>query len=135
MTHTTLALPPLTPISWGELIDKITILEIKKSRISAPWALKNVSNELDMLNQIAKPGLLYVQAVYNFKNQLSTINRILWDIEDAIRGKEAAKDFGAEFIELARAVYKTNDERASIKRKINELMKSPLREEKSYQPY
>ena len=126
---------PEIPVSWGELIDKITILEIKSCRIVSTQAVANVRLELALLNERASAALRQKADVMALKAQLTEVNEALWDIEDKIRGKEAASDFGAEFIELARAVYKTNDRRAAIKREINKALQSKLVEEKSYSDY
>ena len=125
----------LVRVSWGELIDKVTILEIKQERMSSPEALKNVSLELDALRAPLEAALKVFPDAARLKDKLADINRVLWDIEDAIRLKEGQKLFDTEVIELARSVYKTNDIRASIKREVNLAMKSSLTEEKSYQPY
>ena len=121
---------PLIPTSWGELIDKITILEIKAVRITAPAARANVEKELALLAAIAAPVLAGDMA--ELKSALRVVNETLWDTEDAIRGKEKANDFGADFIALARSVYKQNDSRAELKRGINNALGSDLKEEKSY---
>ena len=126
---------PEVPVSWGELIDKITILEIKSVRIASKEAVANVRLELAMLNDRAAAMLSTKPVVMSLKGQLTDVNETLWEIEDKIRDKEAACDFGAEFIELARAVYKTNDRRAAIKREINKALQSKLVEEKSYVDY
>ena len=126
---------PEIPVSWGELIDKITILEIKSRRIVSTQAVANVRLELALLNERASAALSQKADVMALKAQLTEVNEALWDIEDKIRDKEAASDFGAAFIELARAVYKTNDRRAAIKREINKALHSKLVEEKSYSDY
>jgi len=126
---------PLVPISWGELIDKITILEIKQREITAPRALTNVEQELSLLNALVAELLTTTEGLRSLKQNLADINRKLWDIEDDIRAKERAKEFDAVFVELARAVYVTNDQRAAVKRQINDLLQSELQEEKSYKPY
>lgn len=120
-----------TPSSLGELVDKITILEIKKSMIKDSTKLKYVEAELDLLTLILKevsvelPEILY--------QKLYAINLSLWNIEDEIRKKEARLDFGDEFIELARSVYQTNDMRSLVKRQITELdTNSVVQEQKSY---
>lgn len=118
---------PTIPVSWGELIDKITILEIKLERITDHQALCNVRRELRMLDRGVPATPLRVD--------LKAINTRLWGIEDDIRRKEAAQDFGPEFVELARLVYQTNDIRSRIKRQINELLDSDLIEEKQYAEY
>ena len=126
---------PRVPISWGELIDKITILEIKAERLRAPAALANATHELALLRGVlaelaeAPPGLA------TLRGELAAVNRRLWDIEDDIRRKEAAQAFDTGFIELARAVYRGNDERSRIKRAINELLGSDIIEEKQYVGY
>ena len=123
---------PQVPVSWGELIDKITILEIKSIRITSATAVANVRLELDLLNEKASQLLLSKPDLLKLKQDLTLVNQTLWEIEDKIRDKETAADFGSEFIDLARSVYKTNDRRAAIKREINLLLKSKLMEEKSY---
>jgi hypothetical protein len=122
---------PHVPVSWGELIDKITILEIKLERLRAPDALANVQRELDQLRAV----LGAPEGVAAMKDALATVNRTLWDIEDSIRAKEAAGVFDAEFVALARAVYHNNDERSRIKRAINEKLHSVIIEEKQYVRY
>lgn len=122
------------PISTGELFDRISILEIKSERLSRPEQRANVSRELQLLRtRIGDQGL--VAQVRRLFAELRVVNETLWDIEESIRDCERRKDFGSEFIQLARAVYLNNDRRAAIKRKINELMDSPLQEEKSYATY
>jgi len=123
---------PQVPVSWGELIDKITILEIKSIRITSATAVANVRLELDLLNEKASQLIISKPDLLKLKDDLTLVNQALWEIEDKIRDKEAAGDFGLEFIDLARSVYKTNDHRAAIKREINFLLKSKLIEEKSY---
>jgi hypothetical protein len=126
---------PTIEVSWGELIDKITILEIKEQRLSSPAAVANVRNELAAL------ALGFAQldpapaALDGLKRELKAINETLWDIENRTRAKEAAKTFDQEFIELTRSVYLNNDKRAGIKRRINELLNSGLIEEKQYTAY
>ena len=122
---------PRVPVSWGELIDKLTILEIKHARIGDAAALANVARELSLVREIAEPVLADTRIV-TLGNRLKSINEELWRIEDDIRTKEAAAEFDPKFIELARAVYKRNDERARIKREINLALGSELIEEKSY---
>lgn len=120
-------------ISIGELVDKVTILAIKAERISDPQKLTNIRAELDILATTMKSaGIDSDSPEYN---KLHEINSRLWDIEDAIRNKEAAKTFDQDFIELARSVYFTNDERAAVKREINLKYGSELVEEKSYSSY
>lgn len=123
------------PVSWGEIIDKITILEIKAGQLADPAKLANVRKELDMLAAVRERDFPGHQGLALLSQELKTINQKLWAIEDDIRDCERAKDFGPRFVELARAVYFTNDERAAAKRKINDLLGSELVEEKSYAPY
>jgi hypothetical protein len=118
---------PHVPVSWGELLDKITILEIKLDRIGSP----NVRHELDLLLGIAKLESLMV-VVGNLLYELREVNLRLWEVEDAIRVKEAQGQFDDSFIELARSVYRLNDIRAHIKKSVNLLLDSELVEEKSY---
>lgn len=122
---------PAVPVSWGELIDKLTILRIKAERITRADALANVERERALLEEVAAPALA-VSGLAEQAAELRAVNEALWDIEDAIRGEEAAGRFAARFVELARAVYRTNDDRAAIKRRINDLLGSDLVEEKSY---
>jgi hypothetical protein len=124
-----------TPVSYGELLDKITILEIKSSRIADAAKLANVRNELELLNTIWSGSHVSTIDIAHERAQLLAINQALWDIEDAIRLKERAQAFDQEFIELARSVYFRNDERAACKRAINLKLGSELVEEKSYQDY
>jgi len=126
---------PHVPVSWGELIDKITILEIKSARLTSAAALQNVRRELAQLNEKTLPLGDMAQEVAPLKADLTRVNEALWEIEDKIRDKEAAKAFDAEFIELARSVYVTNDKRAALKRQINQLLASELVEEKGYAAY
>jgi len=124
-----------TPISHGELLDKITILEIKVEHIADAAKLANVRNELDLLNAIWAADAASKVDLGDARSRLKAVNQKLWVIEDDIRLKEKAQSFDAQFIELARAVYFTNDVRAAIKREINVKLGSALIEEKSYQPY
>ena len=123
------------PVSHGELIDKITILEIKSARIGDPAKLANVRAELDLLNATWSADPASRTDITAERAKLLAVNEVLWDIEDHIRVKEKAKAFDAEFIELARAVYFRNDERAAFKREINTKLGSLLVEEKSYENY
>lgn len=123
------------PVSYGELIDKITILEIKAARIADAAKLANVRTELDLLNRTWGSAPASAADIGASRAKLKDVNEVLWDIEDRIRVKEKAKAFDAEFIELARAVYFRNDERAQFKREINEALGSTLVEEKSYENY
>ena len=122
-----------TPISIGELLDKITILEIKSSRISDPSKLMNIQKELKLLFDVCHKNNINLNdsLIIELKKQ----NEALWDIEDKIRDKERIKQFDEEFIDLARAVYFTNDKRANVKKQINIKSGSALVEEKSYNPY
>ena len=124
-----------TPISHGELIDKITILEIKSERIGDAAKLANVRKELDLLNAIWAADPISAVDIAVERARLRRVNESLWDIEDRIRLKEKAQAFDAEFIELARAVYFQNDDRAAVKREINVKLGSQLVEEKSYENY
>ncbi len=124
-----------TPVSYGELIDKITILEIKSRRIADEAKLANVRNELELLNATWQNDGASQTDIGSERAQLLAVNELLWDIEDKIRLKERAQEFDREFIELARAVYFRNDERAAFKRQINLKLGSQLVEEKSYQDY
>ena len=123
------------PISYGELIDKITILEIKSERIGDAAKLANVRIELDLLNETWRADPAARIDIATERAQLRGVNEALWDIEDRIRLKEKARAFDDEFVELARSVYIRNDERAAIKRVINQKLGSTLVEEKSYQDY
>lgn len=122
---------PLVPLSWGEVIDKVTILEIKLARIGAAGARANVARELSCLSAIAEPVLADLR-VSPLAAQLRAVNERLWEIEDAIRARDSAGDFGERFVALARSVYQTNDVRARLKRELNLLLDSDLIEEKSY---
>lgn len=122
-------------ISWGELVDKITILEIKEAELETPAAVANVKKDLQLLQNLYDEIEDSFPELSELKLQLREINQKLWMIEDAIRDKEKKKDFGKKFIELARSVYQTNDERARIKKNINMLLGSDLVEEKSYSEY
>ena len=121
-----------TPISVGELLDKITILQIKLERLYGP-ARGNVARELALLNQTKSDAHLnYSPEIVTLISELKAINTALWDIEDQIRQFEASGDFGQRFIETARSIYKLNDRRAAIKRLINVASESDIVEEKSY---
>ncbi len=123
------------PISFGELIDKITILEIKSERIGDAAKLANVRHELAVLEATWNGHEASAVDIAAERAQLKDVNAALWDIEDAIRRQEKAKAFDAAFIALARSVYVRNDERAAIKKAINLKLGSDLVEEKSYQDY
>ena len=126
---------PVVPVSWGELLDKVAILEIKLARLRAPAAAANAERELAALGpaltalEPAPSGLAELRAA------LAAVNQRLWTIEDRIREKEAQGDFGPEFVALARSVYRENDERGRVKRAINTLLGSRLVEEKQYSAY
>ena len=122
-------------VSIGELIDKITILEIKSERIKDPRKLANIKHELSILNAAWQCAVHDQESIAHHRAQLKATNELLWEIEDNIRNKEAAGAFDEEFIALARSVYRTNDQRAACKRAINDDLDSDLVEEKSYQPY
>ena len=127
----------LVPISTGELIDKITILEIKQQKLQRPDALRHVKKELELLKEALDNAVKGFPAsidtkLLSSKHNLETINQKLWNVEDALRECEQKKRFGSEFVDLARSVYILNDERASLKRSINILCGSSLIEEKSY---
>ncbi len=124
-----------TPVSYGELIDKITILEIKTEHMRDAAKLANVRTELDLLNATWAAHPAAGTDISGERAALRAVNQALWDIEDRIRLKEKAQAFDAEFIELARSVYFRNDERAAVKRAINEKLGSTLVEEKSYADY
>ena len=122
----------LAEISAGELIDKITILEIKKIKITDTKKLKEVDKELISLNNTMKNFIKDESVIVDLKEKLKEINLKLWDIEDGKRNAERNNDFGKKFIELARNVYKFNDERAKIKSEINLILNSNIREVKSH---
>ena len=123
------------PVSVGEVLDKITILQIKLAHISDAAKRANIQNELDALLPLVAGDAFTADQMQGLMAELKSVNEALWDIEDDIREKEAAKSFDAEFIRLARAVYITNDKRAEIKKQINLATGSALIEEKSYESY
>ena len=123
-------------ISTGELMDKLSILEIKMQKIEDPKKSANVEKELKELNKHFQDLLdQYGEPIKNHYLELYKINKILWDVEDNIRKKEAAGEFDSKFVELARSVYITNDQRAKVKKSINLFTNSELIEEKSYSQY
>lgn len=122
----------MVEVSVGEVIDKITILELKNAKISDPTKLANVQAELTTLNETVAAALPPTAELDALRAELYAINAALWEIEDEIRICESRGDFGPRFIELARAVYVTNDQRATVKKKINLAVGSRLVEEKSY---
>ncbi len=126
---------PYVPISWGELLDKITILQIKFENLTSEDALKNVDRESKQLRAIFNENFSADIEANRLEAELKQINQQLWDIEDKIRDKERNGSFDNEFIQLARSVYITNDERSRIKRRINDVFGSELFEEKSYSEY
>jgi uncharacterized protein YukE len=123
------------PVSVGEVLDKITILQIKLAHISDATKRANIQNELDALLPLVAGDAFATDQMQGLMAELKSVNEALWDIEDDIREKEAAKSFDDEFIRLARAVYVTNDKRAEIKKQINLATGSALVEEKSYESY
>lgn len=125
----------IVAVSWGELLDKISILEIKRDRLSDPAQLANVEHEHATLCVARDKALPDGAEIADSFAALRTVNETLWQIEDDIRDCERTKDFGDRFVELARSVYINNDERAAIKRRINEALGSDLVEEKSYADY
>ena len=125
----------LVPVSFGELLDKIAILQIKSERMTDPAKLANVRNELSALEQTWMAHPAAGKDIARLRADLKAVNERLWVIEDDIRVNEKNQDFGPEFIRLARAVYFENDERARIKKEINLALGSAYVEEKSYQDY
>ncbi len=125
----------LIPISPGELLDKITILQIKAERISDSAKVANVKTELDLLSKVWNETVEADAEISALTAELKSINETLWEIEDDIRDEERNRRFGDRFIELARAVYVTNDDRANAKKKVNLHLNSSIVEEKSYQDY
>ena len=125
----------MIPVSWGELLDKLTILEIKKEKIDNREKLANIAKEYDALDKVRSSNCRSSAELDAFVAELRLVNEQLWDIEDEIRACERQKDFGGRFTELARSVYLTNDRRARLKYLINELLGSELVEEKSYEKY
>jgi hypothetical protein len=123
---------PMIPVSWGELADKVSILEIKCARLRTREAIANAERERVALTAVLAPVADRIAAE---RSALTEVNQRLWDIEDRIREKEAVLDFGDDFVALARAVYHENDRRARIKRTINDLLGSALVEEKQYARY
>jgi hypothetical protein len=122
----------LVPVAPGELVDKITILRLKSERISDPAKLAHVRHELAVLIDVAARAVPARPEVVELEAELQAINAGLWDIEDAIRAADARGDFGPAFVALAQAVYRTNDRRAEVKKRINLALGSAIVEEKSY---
>jgi hypothetical protein len=125
----------MTPVSPGELLDKLTILDIKAERIDEAEKLANVAHERRLLEEVWQQSGLENAETVRLRSELKRVNEQLWEIEDAIRDEERENRFGERFIELARAVYVTNDERAAIKKAINIELGSQIVEEKSYREY
>ncbi|MBA2490939.1 MAG: DUF6165 family protein [Gammaproteobacteria bacterium] len=123
------------PVSIGELIDKLVILEIKADRIREPAKLQHINHELDLLTNTWLTSGQAGAEIGAQREALKAVNEALWDIEDQIRQKEADAEFDQKFIELARAIYINNDRRSALKREINRLLGSELVEEKSYPAY
>jgi hypothetical protein len=121
------------PISAGEYIDKLSILLIKKEKIENSLKLKNIEKEIDLL--LSESAVFKAQDLNTWTSKIKSVNLILWEIEDQIRIKEKNKEFDKEFIELARKVYYTNDERFAVKNEINTFFESEIFEEKSYEDY
>jgi hypothetical protein len=126
---------PVVPVSWGELLDKIAILEIKRARLRAPEAVANARRELAALSPALTALAPVPVELPALREALAAVNERLWEIEDRIREKEAQGDFGPDFVALARSVYRENDERGRVKRAINTLLGSVLVEEKQYSVY
>ena len=125
----------MAPVSWGELLDKLTILLIKQEKIKDPEKLENINREYRRLNRIREQECIDSPELDDLIGKLLQVNEKLWVIEDDIRQCERQKDFSESFIELARSVYQTNDLRAELKYRINTLLGSELIEEKSYEDY
>ncbi len=123
------------PVSPGEVLDKITILEIKSERINDAGKGANVKRELELLSASWLEAVDQDDTILRIHAELKTINEALWEIEDDIRDKERAREFDQVFIELARSVYVTNDQRANAKKELNTYLGSEIVEEKSYQDY
>lgn len=123
------------PVSFGELFDKVTILEIKRDKMDDASKLVNVRKELTLLEELRERRVEKSQALEKLVARLKGVNADLWEIEDAIRDCERREEFGDDFVSLARSVYKKNDERSQLKREINELLGSEIVEEKSYRDY
>lgn len=119
----------------GEFLDRLTILEIKSERITDPAKLANVRRELDLMRATWDASPLAPRGIPGEVAELRRVNEALWDVEDRLRALEAERRFDAEFVELARSVYRTNDRRAAIKRALNVALGSELIEEKSYTEY
>ena len=125
----------LIPVGYGEVCDKISILEIKCNRMTQNEALRNVEKELALLQTSLEEAEVPREKIKSLQEELRSVNESLWDIEDALRKKEAEGAFDQHFIELARSVYVTNDRRSELKREINVILDSGIIEEKSYESY
>lgn len=125
----------MVEIAPGELVDKMTILEIKLERLVDPQKLSNVRLEYEGLSAVCEQSLVPSELLSQLTSQLKDVNSRLWQIEDDIRELERKKSFGSDFVGLARSVYRANDERSVIKRRINEMLDSKIIEEKSYAAY
>ena len=135
-TSTALSMSEITvPVSFGELLDKLSILQIKSERMDDPAKLANVRTELSALEQTWMAHPAAGHDIVRLRAELKAVNERLWDIEDAVRVKERAGEFGDDFVQLARSVYLENDERARIKKAINLALGSAYVEEKSYADY
>ena len=135
-TSTALSMSEITvPVSFGELLDKLSILQIKSERMDDPAKLANVRTELSALEQTWMAHPAAGHDIVRLRADLKAVNERLWDIEDAVRVKERAGEFGDDFVQLARSVYLENDERARIKKAINLALGSAYVEEKSYADY
>jgi hypothetical protein len=122
-------------VSYGELFDKISILEIKRSNVVNPDQRVNIENELEVLNRARATAIPDHVDVNDLMTGLSDVNARLWDVEDELRDCERRNEFGATFVELARSVYRLNDRRADLKRELNQRLGSELTEEKLYNKY
>ena len=127
--------PIMLEVGPGELLDKLTILQIKAERIGDPAKLANIRHELGVLEACRDAHIPAESRIEALTGALRSVNEALWDIEDEIRLCEAAGDFGPRFVELARSVYVTNDRRAAVKKEINEALDAAIVEEKSYADY
>jgi hypothetical protein len=122
-------------VSWGELVDKITILHIKAERIKDPEKLKNIHGELEAIEEAYLKARARDPEIGELEARLKAANEVIWRNEDDLREWERKKIYGPEFIECARTAYRMNDQRCALKRRINEILGSALVEEKSYTPY
>jgi hypothetical protein len=129
------AAPVSVTIAPGELFDKLTILEIKAARITDAAKLAHVRHELDLLLAARDAAVETTRELDQLVDELRRVNEEIWEIEEGVRAREREQDFGPRFVELARSVYRTNDHRAAVKRRINDLLGSAIVEEKSYPDY